>query len=128
MNSGSTALILAACSAIGACGSAVAAPIDTANDAHCSVLAYYHDRTVDGDATSPRGLRRTTEAVHRWYAAKAREIAIERDNAPAVIEELRPVLAGVIDDPDRSKALWAECAERATRDPAFIKLTSAIAK
>lgn len=113
--------LISAAILIGLCGctSANAVTIDSNNDIHCSVLAFYfHGLAKHNDA--PDDQLRAIKAIQDWYAVKMRSAEGGRYSDPAVMQsEIGPILESVKADPISVRDKAKSCADRAVADPSF---------
>lgn len=121
-----------ACMLLSGCGPANATnlestdlvQVDSTNDVHCSVLAFYFNGLAE-HRSAPRNQIRATKVVHEWYGAKMRRVAVERwDNWAEFAKETEPVLEAVKSDPAAMRDELLACTDRAIAEPGFEKFAS----
>lgn len=108
-----------ACTLLSGCGKFHAAPLDPADDVHCSVLAFYfHGRAQHEGA--PGDHLRATKVMHEWYAARMRGVAAERWGDMSGFEkEVGPILEAVKEDPKGARDEMVVCTKRAIAAKGF---------
>ena len=107
------------CTLLSGCGAASATTLDPSDDVHCSVLAFYFNGLAKHQG-APREQLRATKVMHEWYAAKMRQIAVERWGDMAGYEkEVGPLLEGVKSDPKAMGDEMLVCTNRAVAAPGF---------
>lgn len=113
------AVLMCCLSALAAgCGQAEAANPDPTRDIDCSVVAFYFKGLAEKDG-APQEQRRSTAAIHEWYALKLREIRIQRGDTQSVLAEAAPILEAVKRDPLAALDELEACTDRAVSDPSF---------
>jgi hypothetical protein len=113
--------LISAAIVIGLCGcaSAYAVTIDSNNDIHCSVLAFYFHGLAKHDGAPDKQVR-ATKGLQDWYAVKMRAAEGGRYSDPAVMQsEIGPILESVKADPVSMRDKAKACADRAVADPSF---------
>ncbi len=111
--------------ALTGCGEASGGVPDASSDLHCSVLAFYFSGYAEHTGAAA-DQRRALSAVHEWYAAKLRQVAVERGGPDSVLAEGAPVLEQVKHDPQGALDEFQACSNRALADPAFKGFASAL--
>lgn len=116
-----------ACALLSGCGGASAATLDPSDDVHCSVLAFYFDGLARHQG-APRDQLRATKVMHEWYAAKMRDVAVERWGDMAGFEkEAGPLLESVKADPQAMADEMLACTDRAVAAPGFNRFARGLA-
>jgi hypothetical protein len=104
---------------LGGCGEAGAANVDPADDVHCSVLAFYFHGFAKHQGV-PANQLRATKVMHEWYAAKVRDVAVERwGGTDGFQKEIGPLLEAVKKDPKAMADEMVACTDRAIAAEGF---------